>query len=68
MRFEDGWFGMGVEGVAGGALGWMGISRETTNISFIFVPVYVWLQLDCEAKCELRVMQLSNFYQSNTIL
>lgn len=52
----------------GGALGWMVSSRGTTNTSFIFVLVYMWLQLDSEAKCELRFVQLSNFYQIYTRL
>jgi hypothetical protein len=48
VRSEDGRFDVGA------LWGWMGSSRETTNISLIFVQVYMCLQLDSEAKCELQ--------------
>jgi hypothetical protein len=56
VRSENGRFDVGA------LWGWMGSSRETTNTSLIFVKVYMWLQLDSEAKCELSVIQCVNFW------
>jgi len=71
QNYDSAW-GMRMDGLVwgrrGSALGWTGISRETTNTSFIFLPVYMWLQLDSEVKCELRFMHMPNFYQSYTRL